>query len=228
MNQCDWINELNTDGYTYVSPNHWDERLSVLRSLILEGAGCDESVSLEEVHHHIIPQEINTKRLKVISTINSDQAKLDWLLEPLAPFITKLFGPDCVRQKRVNLVMHLPQDETSIIPNHSDVLTGNSSFEVTCWIPLTRCHIENTMHLFPYKKGEKAYLMPKENEVVLFKHFLKHGNSLNTTNAARVSLNIRFKSLFSPENKKSLLDYFQIWKMSEFTRIGLNEWKNED
>lgn len=227
MYQSDRISALNIDGFTYIKPENWEERLAFLRELILTSSGLDPNLALENLHTEITLNEVNEKRLKMISVLNADKEKLEWLLEPLSPFILEILGPDCLRQKKANLIIHQPQDRYSIIPEHSDVLTGNSSFEINCWIPLTKCLATNTMYLHKYGSEEKVLLSPERNEVAIFKHFLRHGNFLNTSNKTRVSLNIRFKSLFSPENKKSLIDYYELWKVSDFTKIAMQEWLNE-
>lgn len=198
-----------------------------------------ESEDLENLHHYKSTSEINDVRLRAIAYLNKSDKFINDILEPFSPFLEELIGPDILRQKRLNLVIHMPEDETSVIPIHSDVLTGNSPFEVGLWLPLTKCNKENSMFILPYQlwKEERigktcldssfVPLLPQVGEVIFFKHFLPHGNILNESNETRISLNVRFKHLWAPENKKNLVNYYEIFKSSEFTKIGLTEWKNE-
>lgn len=233
------IDGLNNKGFVQFECPSWHEIKERLVASMLSPF-AKKIDSLERLHEVLSPSEVNSYRLKQISQINSSQEGIEEVIEPFWPLIKDVIGQDCLRQKRINLVVHLPEDESSIIPIHSDVKTGNSSFELGLWIPLTRCLENNTMWILPlseWREQKRAFpceinntfepILTDGEKVLLFKHFLPHGNNLNTSSQTRVSLNIRFKGLFSPENKKSSLDYYTLWKISEYTKQALNEWEEE-
>ncbi len=228
---------LNAQGYVEFHCPSWCEiRQELVDAMISPFKGKIER--LEDLHTVLDISEVNNYRLREIAKINSSQDSIERVIEPFWPFIESVIGFDCLRQKRINLVVHLPGDESSVIPIHSDVKTGNSSFELGLWIPLTECLAENSMLIMPldkWKKNERKFkhridenflpFLSEGSNAFFFKHFLPHGNEVNRSSQTRVSLNIRFKGLFSPENKKTALDYYTPWKISEFTRQAMNEWE---
>ena len=231
------IKEFNKQGYALLQNTDWSiVRTNLVKELLSLLDGRVDK--LEDLHKVITAKELNEYRLKMINQINKSSESVEKIINPFWENIKEITGPDCLRQKRINLVIHMPQDENSIIPIHTDVLTGNSSFEIGLWLPLTECLAGNTMSILPYPKWEEALgdmdkidddelrpIISDGSDALFFKHFLPHGNSINKTNQSRVSLNIRFKSLFSPENKKSILDYYTPWKISDFSRIAIDQWE---
>ena len=63
-----------------------------------------------------------------------------------------LCGNELVMQRKVNLSIQMPNDDSSLLPLHSDVWSGCSPFEVVIWIPLVNCKRSNSMHILPLKK----------------------------------------------------------------------------
>ena len=47
-------------------------------------------------------------------------------------------GNELAMQRKVNLSMQVPKDDSSLLPVHSDVWSGCSPFEVVLWMPLGR------------------------------------------------------------------------------------------
>ncbi len=231
------IKEFNKQGNSLTPNADWEiVRSTLIKELLSLWEGQIDS--LENLHKVISIEELNDYRLKMINQINESNESIERIINPFWNNIKEMTGPDCLRQKRINLVVHMPQDESSIIPMHTDVKTGNSSFEIGLWLPLTECLAENTMSILPFSKWEEVQrdmkrvnekemsaIISDGSEALFFKHFLPHGNSINKTKQTRVSLNIRFKSLFSPENKKTILDYYTPWKMSDFSRIAIDQWE---
>ncbi|MBC98195.1 MAG: hypothetical protein CME63_10620 [Halobacteriovoraceae bacterium] len=225
------MERLNSHGFVLLENNRWLKYRDNLIQMMLND--FEGKISrLEDLHSVLRKDEVNDFRLRQMIKINNDQETINTYLEPFWDDLKPILGPDCLRQKRINLVIHMPGDESSIIPTHSDVKTGNSSFEIGLWLPLTECLEGNTMTILPYEhfcRGEWDQSVPvltDGKDSLLFKHFLPHGNQVNNTNQTRISLNIRFKSLFAPENKKNILDYYTTWKISEFSKIALAHWIN--
>jgi sporadic carbohydrate cluster 2OG-Fe(II) oxygenase len=133
-------------------------------------------------------------------------------------------------QRKINLSIQLPQDDSSLLPLHSDVWSGCSPFEVVLWIPLVDCKKSNTMFILPkkinnqfYKKMKKfesvsqienktkkyaKWLNIKFGQALIFFHSAMHGNKVNQENSTRWSFNCRFKSIFSPYDYKSVGETF--------------------
>ena len=75
-----------------------------------------------------------------------------------------------------------------------------------------------------YKKFKKDLNFLKINygHYLLFNQNLPHGNLINKTNETRVSLNCRFKGLFSPYHQKELGSFFSPLKLRAATKLGLD------
>ena len=136
----------------------------------------------------------------------------------------------------------MPGDESSILPAHTDCNSGDSPFQLVIWIPLTDAKGTNSMFIMgedksrsyyehlrsngnqkPLEISKEDYIDIKEGEYIIFPPTLIHGNTLNTTNKTRVSLNVRVKSVFSPYQNLTPLDrkvgaYYSLWNMSPWTK----------
>ena len=146
-------------------------------------------------------------------------------------------------QKKINLSIQLPKDNSSLLPIHSDAWAGDSPFEVVVWLPLVNCFKSKSMFILPqdkkllnklnnttfednediFKKFKKNIKFLKVNygQVLVFSQNLPHGNVINSEKTTRWSFNCRVKSLFSPYSKKSLFDFFDPVNIKPATKIGL-------
>ena len=148
-------------------------------------------------------------------------------------------------QSRVNLSIQLPKDESSLLPVHSDIWSGDSPFEVVVWIPMVNCYSTKTMYLLKpekYKKIHKNFskyigksslefykLIKNEvewikinfGEVLIFNQALPHGNIINKENETRWSMNCRFKSLYSPYGDKKIGEFFEPITLRAASKIGM-------
>jgi len=212
---------------------------------------CENSLGtndLSSLHKSVHINEVNEKRLQTFNALNSIE---DWerLYKSLASsYIDRLIGPDIAIQSKMNLSIQMPHDETSLLQLHTDALSGQSIFELVLWVPLTDCEGSNSMYLFDKKnsdymlaqlssyerKGMLAMYRDYEDkghfikmtygQCLLFTPTLFHGNDTNLTDWTRVSINCRFKNLFSPEantGERRLGSFYRVLQMSELTRLGL-------
>ena len=123
----------------------------------------------------------------------------------------------------------MPNDDSSLLPVHSDTWAGDSPFEIVVWLPLVDCKESQSMFILPkntklFKKFNKIsfknnneifniikkdikFINIKYGQVLIFSQNLPHGNIVNKKNKTRWSLNARTKSLMSPYSKKGLLDF---------------------
>ena len=149
-------------------------------------------------------------------------------------------------QNNLNLSIQFPNDESSLLPLHSDTWSGDSPFEVVLWVPLVDCYETKSMFILDYtqmenfnkkykdkkinkssdlhKEFEKNLIFLKVNygQFLLFNQNIPHGNIVNKTNETRWSMNCRFKGLFTPYAEKKLGQFFSPLNIKPATRIGID------
>ena len=148
-------------------------------------------------------------------------------------------------QRRVNLSIQLPGDDSSLLPIHSDVWSGDSPYEVVLWVPLVDCFGSKSMFFLPPGKGgadgdkldglhhgsvetlyrsieaDVLWLDVPYGSVALFTQNCLHGNRVNREGTTRWSMNCRFKSVFSPYADKRLGEFFEPITLRAATRFGM-------
>ena len=79
------------------------------------------------------------------------------------PLLDIILGNELAMQLRVNLSIQLPDDDSSLLPIHSDVWSGDSPFESVVWLPLVDCYKTKSMFILPPSKyfKIKKYLIKK-------------------------------------------------------------------
>ena len=155
-----------------------------------------------------------------------------------------IVGNEVCMQRSLNMSIQLPNDESALLPLHTDVWSGNSPYEVVFWLPLVDCYKSKSMYVLPLQASRQTFLnfssfekmdaetlyqslehqmvflnVPK-NHGVIFSHSILHGNRLNTETETRWTYNIRFKSVFSPYGTKGLGESFIPVNLKPATRIG--------
>jgi len=205
---------------------------------------------LSNLHKVINKKEVNNFRLHVFQKIN----KLNWqkmLLNIASNEIFNLLGQDLLVQTKLNLSIQMPNDETSLLPIHSDSWSADSPFQINLWIPLTNAFGTNSMFIKDkklsisvFKKiGSKQkinlskikilkndFIKMNFGQILIFNPILLHGNVKNNTNSTRISLNVRIKSMFSPEPSTRNSDrkygaYYKTLNVSENTELALQSLK---
>ena len=195
--------------------------------------------------HKYVGKDLNKLRLFLINKLNKDSRFNEYLFEIAKKEIFEIVGNELAMQKNVNLSIQCPNDDSSLLPIHSDTWDGNSPFESVLWVPFVDCSKTKSMFILnaqKYDKFEKAFkkkevksandlyknLKPhiefikiKHGEFMLFNQNLPHGNIINNSNETRISLNCRFKSLFSPYRQKELGSFFKPLIIRPASRIGL-------
>ena len=186
-------------------------------------------------------KKINEKRLKLIAEINNISNLGELIFNLFSKEIINLFGSDILIQKNINLVIQMPND-----PNPSEIHRDaplNSSYEIVLWLPLVNCFNSKAMYLLDYESTKKSIKFLKDNksnwikfekkskkisknppvnfgEALLFHSGLLHGSDINKEKETRISLNLRFKNLFSPSGLKNQLQYYRPINISNITKIG--------
>ena len=110
---------------------------------------------LNFIHKKISKSNLNSFRLKVYNSINKDPNYKYHYFEVARPFIEAIAGNELAMQKKVNLSIQLPGDDSSLLAVHSDVWAGDSPFEIVVWLPLVNCFRTKTMYILPPNKNDK-------------------------------------------------------------------------
>lgn len=192
----------------------------------------DEIEHLCDLHKIVETQDVNDLRLALFNSINSDNYSWQDILESIAGHsIRQAIGPDYLIQSKINVSIQMPNDTSSLLPQHSDCVSGDSPWQMNLWIPFTDTYSTNSMFLITAQssieyieqlksltgsidhgteeyeeniedevnKLPKYFVKANHNQVLLFNPGVLHGNVENTTEHTRVSLNVRIKSIYSPD-----------------------------
>jgi sporadic carbohydrate cluster 2OG-Fe(II) oxygenase len=203
----------------------------------------DHQTFLDGIHTHITTDKLNEFRLAIFDGLNKEP----WLRAAYFSLARKtleaLAGNELVMQRRVNISIQLPDDDSSLLPLHSDVWSGDSPYELVVWTPYVDCYKTKGMYytladvdakvqpqLAKFKTAEDLYqhiakdapfIEVAYGEVLVFTQNIMHGNRVNTEKETRWSSNCRFKSALSPYADKKLGEFFEPITLRPATRLGL-------
>lgn len=201
--------------------------------------------------HKIVPLDIlNEVRYGFFRHINSPKSEFTTNYLNLAKkSMYDVVGNELAGNRTVNFSIQFPNDESSLLPIHSDMFSGESEFQVNLWIPLVDAFDTNAMFFFnpdfsnklsrdinKYENtgiddllnknpDEYQFLNVNYGQVLIFTSGCLHGNIINKTNKTRLSLNCRYKNLFSPyneyeENEKKLGSFYEPVTVKAASIIG--------
>lgn len=200
---------------------------------------------LNTIHEKISVADLNSFRLKVIQGINSDEKFRFHYFQTAKEYLYSLVGNELSMQLRVNLSIQFPNDNSSLLPVHSDTWSGDSPYELVVWIPLVNCYGTKAMYLLlpddskkliqDFKKlagknseelyqsisKEVKFLEVKFGEVLVFDQGYPHGNIVNREKETRWSMNCRFKSVFTPYGDKKIGEFFEPITLRTQSQIGM-------
>ncbi len=206
----------------------------------------DRNHFLNRIGDHVAPARLNDLRLAVINGANAEPWFRECYFAVGRRLLSDIVGNELVMQRRVNLSVQLPDDDSSLLPVHADVWSGDSPYEVVMWLPLVDCFRTKAMYLMPPAKDAEIQSRFREfngkssedlyraiephvkfvdisyGKVIVFNHNLMHGNRVNREPETRWSMNCRFKSLFSPYADKRLGEFFEPITIRPATRIGMS------
>jgi len=197
-------------------------------------------------HQNIKSYNLNKFRLKIINEINKKREVRELYYRISKPILDVILGNELSMQSRLNLSIQFPQDKSSLLPVHSDVWSGDSPFETVVWLPLVDCYKTKSMFILPPKKYNKIkklfqekkfnssdkifekirkdliWIKIKFGQVLVFNQCLPHGNTINSENETRWSLNCRFKSIFSPHRDKKIGEFFEPITLRKISELAIN------
>lgn len=205
----------------------------------------DAGAFLNGVHRQVSVEKLNDLRLATINATNA----LPWVRKTYYALARNaldcLVGNELVMQRRLNLSIQLPNDDSSLLAVHADSWDGDSPFEVVAWLPLVDCYKTKSMYLLHPEKGaaieaefgrfqdkseaelfeaiesDLQWLTVPFGSILLFSQNLMHGNVVNREPETRWSMNCRFKSLFSPYAGKRLGEFFEPITIRAASRLGM-------
>ena len=206
---------------------------------------ADAGAFLDGIAAQVDVERLNALRLAIIDAL----ANAAWFraayFATARTLIERIVGNELAMQRSLGLSIQLPQDESSILPLHSDAWSEDSPYEVVLWIPFVDCRRTKSMFLLPpdadrrwreriaefagagvealYRavEPELEWLEVPYGNVLLFTHTMMHGNRVNVEPTTRWSINIRFKGLFTPYSDKQLGDFFDPIVVRPASRVGL-------
>ena len=230
----------NMTSLNYIKKICQDEAFKILNKKKIKFIRKD---ILNNFHKYILNKELNNFRMEIYSKINSNKHILDKYSNLALNKLDIICGNELAVQRKINLSIQLPNDNSSLLPIHSDVWSGCSPYEVVLWIPLVNVSKSKSMFIFPknlndkiykdfkkYKDSNKLYeknkkkikfLKLKYGQGLIFMHSIMHGNIVNKTFETRWSLNCRYKSLLSPYDKKAIGETFIPLNVKPATKFGL-------
>jgi len=200
---------------------------------------------LNTIHKFIKIKDLNKFRLKIIKHISDDKDFKKKYFYSAKDLLFTLVGNELAMQSRVNLSIQLPNDDSSLLPVHSDIWSGDSPFEVVVWLPMVNCYSTKTMYLLKPEKYKKIHqnfskyigkssldfyksikndvkwIKVNFGEILIFNQALPHGNIVNKENETRWSMNCRFKSLYSPYGDKKIGEFFEPITLRAASKIGM-------
>ena len=199
--------------------------------------------NLNYLHKYISTDDLNEFRMEVYHKINADKNIRFHYFKIGQNSLYNIAGNELMMQNKLNLSIQFPNDTSSLLPIHSDVWQGNSPYEINLWIPLVNCYktksmfilkgkyrynyiknknifLNNSDKIFNSLKNKLDWIDIKKGQYLLFDQSLPHGNIVNKEKQTRVSLNCRFKSIFSPYANKKIAEYFSPISERVMTDIG--------
>jgi len=257
MFTTDTENKLSTEyldkGYI-IMPVGDVEALEWIRNqfsrIVREALPDTDNLSIEDllnnVHKYVPVSDLNDFRLNIIQAIKDTDGFREKYFQVARDYLDILVGNELAMQLRINLSIQLPEDDSSLLPVHSDIWSGDSPFEVVVWLPLVNCYGSKTMYILPPEKSqelsenfklkvsgssEKLYQTIKDEvqwldvnygEVLIFDQSLPHGNRLNTEVETRWSMNCRFKGVFTPYGDKKIGEFFEPITLRAASKNGMS------
>ena len=209
-----------------------------------------ESASFDLANSHkFVPNDrLNDLRLTNFAEINKHADIRQRYFSLARQTLATLVGNELAMQNKVNMSVQQPNDESSVLPMHSDIWTGDSPFQVVLWVPLTDASDTNSMFFLPPNESrearhrvtagefksmdqiESAYhsqmitMVVPYGKVLIFDSSCLHGNVLNETKTARWSINCRFTGLLTPftNPERRLGTYYLPITTRAATKMGLS------
>ena len=207
-----------------------------------------KAFELSNSHNFVTNERLNDLRMTIFTEVNKITDIRQRYFRLARQSLTTLVGNELAMQNKVNLSIQQPNDESSVLPIHSDIWTGDSPFQAVLWVPLTDASKSNSMFLLPPNESREARqrvaagefksmdqieseyhsqmvtMVVPYGKVLIFDSNCLHGNVLNETKTVRWSINCRFTGLLTPftNPERRLGTYYLPITTRAATKIGLS------
>ena len=245
------IDDFNKNGFAIVNANfqHLDYMKDFITKFtkknLIKNYNNKDFDYLNFYHKKSSIKDLNNNRLEIINKINKSKKFRNYFYLLFKDYLDIIVGNELVMQKRLSLSIQLPKDNSSLLPIHSDVWSGDSPFEVVTWLPLVNVYKTKSMYLLPprhlykldkifaddkfissdelYKKLKKyvVWINLKYGQAIIFNQMLPHGNIVNKEKETRWTINCRFKSVFSPYGDKKIGEFFEPISLKPASKIAM-------
>ncbi len=244
------IADFSSQGYL-ILPLLELEKLNEIRDRVCCWAGKNgKSISnndfLNQYHLNYDADNLNCSRLSIIEKMRQDEIFRSEIYQLGKKYLDSIVGNELSMQTACNLSVQIPNDESSLLPIHADIWSGNSPYEVVFWLPLVDCYRTKSMYILDLDNTQKIYdNFPQYSSLnadefyhaisdkvtfidvaygnaIIFWNGLLHGNRVNVERETRWSINVRFKSLLTPYGSKELGESFLPITTRPLTRIGFS------
>ncbi len=208
-----------------------------------------KKINLNYLHKHIPIENLNSLRIHVYNKINKDKEFQKRIYSSFENIISETVGTETV-QSYISFSIQYPNDGTSLLTLHTDSTQSDSVFQVNLWIPFVNVQKTKSMFIIEpkesikilkkmknskkitiqdinkkYKKSMK-WLSLKFGQSIVFTPNCLHGNVVNREKTTRLSINLRFKNLYSPyvkdvANLKNIENFYPNINKKLITQINL-------
>ncbi|WP_428079423.1 sporadic carbohydrate cluster 2OG-Fe(II) oxygenase [Candidatus Pelagibacter sp.] len=206
----------------------------------------EKNYIFNNLHKILSSNNLNSFRLSLLKEINGNINFKFHYYNVSKEILENIVGNELAMQKNINLSIQFPKDKSSLLTMHADTWSGDSPFEAVIWLPLVNVSKTKSMYILPQKKYSRFLKVLKKNkskstleiykklkkdliwlkvsygELVIFNQSLPHGNIVNKEKETRLSMNCRFKGLYTPYGTKEFGDFFTPITMKAATKIGIN------
>ena len=206
------------------------------------------NINLEHCHKFTDSRKVNGLRLKIFNRINQSKKIKKNIFLSAEKYINFAVGSE-ICSSDANLSIQLPEDKHSLLQMHTDFFSGESQFQANLWFPMMDVSKTQSMFIInpknsirilkeiksnlktDFDKLEKKYkrqcnwIKVKKGEAIIFSPNCLHGNVVNKENKTRVSVNIRYKNIFSPygnvSNEKKIGSFYKVLSPKAITLFNL-------
>ena len=220
----------------------------ILKNKLTNFFSTNKKINLNDIHNKIKTSHLNEIRLKVFKKINKDNIFKKNVFDSAKNQIEACVGSE-ISCSDINLSVQFPYDQSSLLSMHTDFFSGESIFQINLWIPFMNVRKTQSMFIINpensikilkkikkdkkinFNKIEKKYkkymtwISLNEGQGILFSPNCLHGNVINKEKKTRISINMRFKNLFSPysnfKNEKKIGTFYKPLNISSITEFNL-------
>ena len=204
--------------------------------------------NLQNLHKNIELSEVNNLRMNLFKNINKNNVFKNDVYKSAEKFIEGCVGSE-ICSSDINFSIQMPKDNTSLLEMHTDFFSAESLYQINLWIPFMNVKKTQSMFIIDPNNSYKILKKIKSSKKINFDHISKkyikyykwlslkrgqglifspnclHGNVVNKEQRTGVSINIRYKNIFSPygsvENEKKIGSFYKLLSPKAITLFNL-------